>query len=114
MINVGAVVAPLNPSPADAVVELDAFEAAEEVPVPGGAAELAVGDSLEPDLLLARDDALDGRVLDRRQLALTELALGIAGTRLLDLGRTQQASDMIGPERRHAGRHVFVLLIHPS
>ena len=49
-------------------VALDAVEPPEEIEVPPGAAELAVGDRLEPDLLLLLDDAFDLAVLDRLEL----------------------------------------------
>ena len=52
----------------DAVVELDeldAVEHAEEIEVPPGPAELAVGRELEADLFLLPDDLLDLLVLDR-------------------------------------------------
>ena len=49
-------------------VALDAVEPPEEIEVPPGAAELAVGDRLEADLLLLLDDALDLAVLDRLEL----------------------------------------------
>ena len=45
-------------------VELDAVEPLEEIELPPGAAELAVGRELEPDLLLLLDDLLDLAVLD--------------------------------------------------
>ena len=51
----------------DAVVEfvdLDAVEHAEEIEVPPGTAEFAVGRELEPDLFLLLDDLLDLAVLD--------------------------------------------------
>ena len=43
----------------------DAVERVDEVHVPGGAAELAVGDRLQPDLLLHAHDVADRLVLDR-------------------------------------------------
>ena len=62
----------------DAVVELvdfDAVEHAEEIEMPPGAAEFAVGGELEPDLLLLLDDLLDLAVLDLLQLGGADLAL---------------------------------------
>ena len=47
-----------------AKIGLDAVERAEEIVVPEGAAEFAVGDRLEADLLLLVDDLLDLAVLD--------------------------------------------------
>ena len=46
-------------------VTLGAVETPEEVEVPPGAAELAIGDRLQPDLLLLLDHPLDLAVLDR-------------------------------------------------
>ena len=61
----------------DAVIELvdlDAVEHAEEIEVPPGAAKLAVGGELEPDLLLLLDDLLDLAVLDRLELRRREIS----------------------------------------
>ena len=55
----------------DAVVEHDALAARqvpEEIEVPPGAAELAVGGELQADLLLLGDDLPDLLVLDRLEL----------------------------------------------
>ncbi len=55
----------------DAVVELvdlDAVEHAEEIEMPPGAAEFAVGGELEADLFLLLDDLLDLAVFDLFQL----------------------------------------------
>ena len=48
---------------------VDAFEPLEEVDVKERAAELAVGDALQADVLLLPDDVADGVVFDRAQLA---------------------------------------------
>ena len=48
-------------------VLLGAVEAPEEIEMPPRAAELAVGDRLQADVLLLLDDALDLAVLDRLQ-----------------------------------------------
>ena len=52
----------------DRDVGLDAAELLEEVDVEVGAAELAVGDALEADVLLELDDLGDRLVLDFAQL----------------------------------------------
>ena len=54
---------------------LDAVEAPEEIELPPGAAEFAVGDRLQADLFLLLDDALDLAVLDRLQRGGVDLAL---------------------------------------
>ena len=91
-------------------VLLDAVEAPEEIEMPPGAAELAVGDRLQADLLLLLDDALDLAVLDRLERGGVDLALGALRARLLQRGRTQQAADMVGAERRLGALHCFSLL----
>ena len=57
-----------------AEIGLDAVELAEEVVVPERAAELAVGDRPEADLLLLLDDLRDLAVFDRRELVRGDLA----------------------------------------
>jgi hypothetical protein len=51
-----------------AFVRLDTLQFLEEVDVPEGAPELAVGDALKTDVFLLADDGLDLAVLDRLQL----------------------------------------------
>jgi hypothetical protein len=50
-----------------AQIGFDAVELAEEVVIPEGAAELAVGDRREADAFLLPDDVLDLAVFDRRE-----------------------------------------------
>jgi hypothetical protein len=68
--------------------------------VPGGAAELAVGYRLEPDLLLHADDIGDCGVLGGLQALVVELAGSVRLARVEQRGRAQQAADMVGAERR--------------
>ena len=75
----------------------------EPVPV-GGAAEFAVGDNLEPDLLLHSHHVADALVLDARVILFADLAGGMPPERLAQRGRPQQAADMIGAERRTVRR----------
>ena len=49
-------------------IQLDAVEILEEIELPPGAAEFAVGRKLEPDLLLLPDDFLDLAILDLLKL----------------------------------------------
>ena len=86
-------------------VALGAVQAPQEVEMPPGAAELAVGDRRKPDLLLLLDDALDLAVLDRLEVGGSDLALGALLARLLQRGRAQQAADVIGAERRLGAFH---------
>ena len=58
--------------------DLDAFKPAEEVEVPPGAAELAVGDRLQADRLLLLHDVADRLVLDGAKLGRADPALRIA------------------------------------
>src|SRR4029079_8116467 len=89
----------LNALELDAVVEfvdLDAVEHAEEGEVPPLATELAIGGDLEPDLLLLLDDLLDLAILDRLELAGTDLALLALGARLSQRRGAQDAADHVG------------------
>ena len=65
-----------------------------------GAAELAVGDALEPDVLLPADRLSDAFVLDRAQLVRAALAASVARARREQPLGPQQAADLIGAERR--------------
>ena len=87
------------------LVELDAVEHAEEIEMPPGAAEFAVGDELEPDLFLLLDDLLDLAVLDLFQLGRGDRALFALRARLLDRRGAQQAADHVGAEGRLGALH---------
>ena len=88
------------------LVELDAVEHAEEVEMPPGAAELAVGRELEADRFLLADDLFDLAVLDRGKLGRADRAGRRLLARLLERGRAQQRADMVGAKRRlGAGSH---------
>ena len=86
-------------------VALDAVEAPQEIEMPPGAAEFAVGDGLQAGRFLLLDDVLDLAVLDRLQRGGVDLAFGAALARLFQRGRPQQAADMIGAERRLGSLH---------
>src|SRR4029079_11030986 len=88
-----------------AFVEIDAVEHAEEIEVPPGPPELAVGRELEADLLLLLDDLLDLTVLDGLELGCRDRALLALGPRLLERGGTQEAADMVGTKRRFGSLH---------
>jgi hypothetical protein len=77
----------------------NAFEAAEEIEMPPGAAEFAVGRELETDLGLLLDDLLDLAVFDFFQRG-GDLAFGEFGARLLQGRGSQQAADHVGAKRR--------------
>ena len=84
-----------------------AVEAPEEIEMPPRAAELAVGDGMEADVLLLLDDALDLAVFDLLQLRGADLALGALGPRVMDRLGTQQAADMVGAERGLGAFHLL-------
>src|SRR5262249_17480800 len=80
-------------------VALDAVETPEEVEVPPGAAELAGGHGLQPDLLLLLDRPLDLAVLHCLAIGSAALAFRALFARLLHRRRAQQAANAIGAER---------------
>jgi len=59
------------------LVDFHAVEHAEEIKVPPGAAELAVGGDLQSDLLLLSDDLLNFAVFDLLELSVADLALSV-------------------------------------
>ncbi len=94
------VVTPAKATPRVHDVLVDAVEAPEEIEMPPGAAEFAVGDRLQADVLLLFDDAFDLAILDRFQRIGIDFAFGAPLARFFQRGRSQQAADMIGAERR--------------
>src|SRR5215472_14736229 len=87
------------------LVNLDPVEHAEEVEVPPGAAELAVGRKLKAEFLLLLDDLFDLAVLDRLELGGGNSALFALCARLFERRGGQEAADMIGAERRFGSLH---------
>ena len=83
---------------------LDAAELVDEVHVPGGAAQLPVGDRAQADLLLHRDRVANRLVLGGAQLLCGEAALVVRGAGLEQRRRTQQAADVVGAEGRRRPR----------
>ena len=83
-----------------AVAHLDAVELLQEIDMEIGAAELAVGDPLEADLLLPPDHLADALVLDGAQRRRVDLVGEELLPRLAQGGGTQEAADVIGAERR--------------
>ena len=81
-------------------VGFDAVEPFEEVIVPGNAAKLAIGDRLEPDLLLSADDVFDLAILDVLKGLGRNLAARALLARRFQGCRPQQTADMIGAKRR--------------
>ncbi len=77
----------------------DAVERVDEVQVPQGSAELAVRHPAKADLLLHANDVADRLVLDGTKLGRVDRAGRGVVSSSQELGRTEQASDVIGPER---------------
>ena len=61
--------------------------------------EFAVGDGLQPELLLHLDDVADGIFLDFGELCGVDLAGGVLLSRPQQFGRAQEAADMLGAKR---------------
>ncbi len=80
-------------------------ELEDEVHVPRLAAELAVGRGPQADALLHADDIRDGGVLDRAELGRRDQPGGVLLSRPVHLGGSQQAADVVGPERRRGTSH---------
>ena len=78
----------------------DAVEPPQEIEMPPGTAEFAVGDGLQPDRFLLLDDVLDLAVFDLFELGGADFTFGAALARAFKRGRPQQAADMIGAEWR--------------
>ena len=83
-----------------AVTDLDAVQPLQEIDVKEGAAELAVGDSLQAHVLLGMHDFADAIVLDRVQLLRRHMAGGEALARCSQPLRAQIAADMVGAKWR--------------
>ena len=80
----------LHPVELNAVIDLgdlDPVEHAEEIEMPPGAAKLAVGRDLQPDLFLLLDDLLDLAVLDLLERCRADLAFFPFRPRFLQTGR---------------------------
>src|SRR3984893_1905448 len=91
-------------------VAFDAVEAPEKIEMPPGAAELAVGDGLQPHLLLLLDHAFDLAVLDRLEFRHGDLALRALLARRLQRRRPQEAAHVIGAEWGFGSLHDWTCL----
>src|SRR5205823_2768523 len=84
----------------------DATELVDEVHVPGGPPELAVGGGPKPDVFLHGYDRPDRLVLGGPKLLTRQVPCRLGGPRLAERRRPQQAADVVGPERRRVhGEH---------
>src|ERR1700730_9076012 len=79
-----------------AEIGFDARKLAEEVVVPKRAAELAVGDRSQPDVLLLADNLLDLAVFDRGELGGGDLAALTLAARRFERGGAEPAAHVIG------------------
>src|ERR1700686_3162114 len=86
-------------------IGLDVVEPLEKIIVPGDAPVFAVGRRLEPDHLLLADDVLDLAVFDRRQFVGADFAARAFLPRFLQRRGAQQATDVVGAERRLGTLH---------
>jgi hypothetical protein len=82
----------------------EAVDALDEPAPIGAAAELAVVRDLEPDILLQFDRIADAAILDFGKARIVDLSRQMIAKRLAQLGRPQQAADVIGAKRRAAIR----------
>ena len=71
----------------------------DEVHVPGRTPELAVGDRVQPDILLELDDVADGVVFACPQLVFRDGAASCVFPGLQQAFRPEQAADVVRPER---------------
>src|SRR3546814_14211407 len=85
-----------------AVSDGDAVEALQEIDMEEGAAELAVGDALEPDVLLALRHLADAVVLDPAQGLARDLARRVLLARLHEAPGPRQAPAVVVAD---GGRH---------
>src|SRR4030081_3120964 len=87
------------------VVQFATREMAEEVEMPPGTAEFAVGRELQAGRGLPMHDLFDLHILGLAQIISRDLALLESGTRFLDARRPQQATDLVGAEGGFGSLH---------
>ncbi len=73
--------------------------------MPEGAAKLAIGHGLEPDVLLLLNDAADLLILDGVKLLRGDLARFMFGARVFQRLGPQKTADHVGAERRCGSHH---------
>src|SRR5215472_3629458 len=76
-----------------------------EIPVPGVAVVFAVGDELEPELLLQSHHLTDGRMLNTLELGVRHLFFLRLLARLDESAGADEAADMLGAEGRLGAFH---------
>ena len=100
--DLGTVVAPKGGGEAT-FTDGHALELLQEVDMEEGAAELAVGDALEPELLLPANGIADAIVLDLAKGRGLQLAFKEAIARIGQPARAQKAANLVSAERRPLG-----------
>src|SRR5689334_1085573 len=90
----------LEPDLALAEIGLDTIQSAKEIVVPERAPEFTVGDGSKADILLLPDDACDLAILDRLQCVSGDFAFLTFRAGLFQRCGAQQATDVLGAERR--------------
>src|SRR3712207_5915408 len=86
----------------------------DEVHVPRGAAELAVGGGAQADVPLEPDDVGDRLVLDAAQLGRVDLPRRGPGPGVEQALRAQEAADVVGAERRSGRVSHVPSLVQPA
>ena len=90
-------------------VKRHSAEPAKEIEMPPGAAKLAIGGELEPDLLLLFNRVFDLAIFDRAQRLGGDFVARALLARRLERGRAQQAADVIGAKWRAGALHFRLL-----
>jgi hypothetical protein len=93
---------------------LDPTELVDEVHVPRGTAELAVGRRLQTDVLLHADDVGDRGVLDATEVFVVDRAGLVVLTGLQQVLGPQQRTNVVGPKRWGGTRSHRCLLARSS
>ena len=83
----------------NAALDLDAFQLLEEVDMEIGAAELAVGNALEPEIFLESDDIANRLVFDHSLRVAIDLCALVPIARVEQSFGSKEAADVIGTER---------------
>src|SRR5581483_3802303 len=85
---------------------LHAFQLLQEIEMPHGPAELAVGSAKKSDVRLLRDHPLDGRIFRGTQILCRDFRPRMARSRFFERIGTKQAADVIGAERGNGAGHI--------
>jgi len=95
-------------APLVGLIAVDARQALEEIEMPPGATEFAIGGRLQADLLLLPDNLFDLAVFDFLEGGGANRTVCELGARVFQRGGPQKTADMIGTKRGLvAGVHLF-------